>query len=1363
MHAKKFWIWLAIAAGVLLLLSGGQARAIDAGINVDIRQDLNLPTAQLPNGFQLKGRIESGLPGGAWGQPPVLTDHYDGPFVGFTPQIVNDPDPAQNWFQVTCTWVGQPVANNQVIHLGVFFNATCHNVVIEVTGRWMRNGLPIGTGLNHGFVPIPGFRVLDTEPQQFLHVQNGDLDTIVDLGEIEMRVISAKVFAVENKAQLTSLLGPMPYHELRSGGLESGVPWVPVANLLGEISPINPINLPVGMPDSFFDVFLSVPGPYFPIMPQPVPPGGFLLAKQQIEFVSNTGMIDQRWVWEVHEAHQADLGDAPDSTNSWGAQMTAYPAGGPPGVVANFPTVYQIGSPPWGPMHLQPQAVAWLGQTVTLEMEADIGPDQDVVNNIQPVADTPNTDVADDGVQVPLTLPHCTSTTFPFTVTVANNPVAVPLFVNVWFDWNRDADWDDGFQCPDGSAAPEWAVQNQPIGVLAPGPHVITSNPFVPYNLTPGQSQPIWMRIMVAEQPWAPSGVGVGYAGGGPAQGYAYGETEDYYFTPLEPVADDFGDAPAPYPTKIANNGAQHGQSQLWLGNRVDYEADGQPTPLGDGDDLNPLGPPSDEDGVSFVTPLAVGQPATIQVILNPALLTPALLSAWVDFNGDGNWGTAGDQIYVAQPIFPGPNLLTFIVPPTATPNITTFARFRVHTNPGGIAFTGRIPYGEVEDHLVHLVSAAKWSQLPHGNGAGFDGPSDLWYTPGGAAGTKWIQTPSIGLPGLHAHDYSDLTGMHRITLADDWQCQGGLVSDFHWWGNYELMQPGVEWRGSGISAFQLSIHPCAGPGAPWCLPMDPPILPFTVSFASVHESDTGLVNSEGCRIYYYTATVVPPFPQQQGTWYWFDVTAKSVDPTNPPHWRWQEARRDLPPPLGHAPAASRLDANPWQTITWTVPAPTRYSDMAFVVSTNEPGLSVNRVIADDFISDGRPINGLRWWGSYLDPRYAPGPQVDPFHVIDGWLISFHGPNPADPQCPRGADDAQGMLGVYFAPASAVTISATNTTDCNGQAVYQYNVDLAACCLLCAEPDSRNGLTPAQDELFREQPGLTYWLDIQAVVGAKWTRPQTGGACAVQYTGHLPSDLAGLNGHFWGWHTSPANTPPYPPLQTACVGRITSFNELPPECWEYGEWVKQPWLCPTTPQPVQMAFELLTTVLPEIQACCLPDGSCLDISTGDCIFLHNGTPRGAGTNCAGLSPSIVQNLTSSVVCEGDSASLSVIACGTPPLTYRWYHDGLLLPTVIGPTLFIPAAALSDAGVYTVTVSNAHGAAGAGPATLTVWDRGSGDANLSGTVNGLDIQPFVHVVLGVIGDAHHRCVCDMNGDGSVNALDVGPLVTRLLAP
>ena len=223
-----------------------------------------------------------------------------------------------------------------------------------------------------------------------------------------------------------------------------------------------------------------------------------------------------------------ELGDAPDSTNNSGLAMTAYPAAG---TVANYPTVYLTGSPPFGPIHWQPQAVAWLGPGVTLENEADVGPDQDPTNNIIPLTNTPDQDLADDGVlNMPLILPHCLLTTFQYQVNVVNPNV--DLYVNVWFDWNRDGDWDDTATCGLNSA-PEWAVQNQllPAGSMVVGINQKTTPSFRPWHPT-GEQQPttkIWMRITLSEQSWAGSGSG----GSGPPAGYYFGETEDYSFVPI--------------------------------------------------------------------------------------------------------------------------------------------------------------------------------------------------------------------------------------------------------------------------------------------------------------------------------------------------------------------------------------------------------------------------------------------------------------------------------------------------------------------------------------------------------------------------------------------------------------------------------------------------------------------------------------------------------------------------------------------------------------------------------------------------------------------------------------------------------------
>ncbi|NIS79487.1 MAG: hypothetical protein GTO14_04585 [Anaerolineales bacterium] len=229
---------------------------------------------------------------------------------------------------------------------------------------------------------------------------------------------------------------------------------------------------------------------------------------------------------------ESDLGDAPDSTNNLGPAMTAYPMGGPMGVQANYPTVFNdaSGTGPHGPIHLNPLAVAHLGKSITRETEADIGPDADGLNNIDPLTNSPNRDGADDGVIFPLNLPHCSWITFDYLVNITNP--GGDLWVNVWFDWNRDGDWDDTLSCP-GAPAPEWAVQNQYLFNLPAGLHQLTTPAFLSWHPQWG-SKYIWMRITLSEQPWTGgSNPGVkGNGGSGPAEGYQIGETEDYYFVP---------------------------------------------------------------------------------------------------------------------------------------------------------------------------------------------------------------------------------------------------------------------------------------------------------------------------------------------------------------------------------------------------------------------------------------------------------------------------------------------------------------------------------------------------------------------------------------------------------------------------------------------------------------------------------------------------------------------------------------------------------------------------------------------------------------------------------------------------------------
>ena len=230
-----------------------------------------------------------------------------------------------------------------------------------------------------------------------------------------------------------------------------------------------------------------------------------------------------------------DLGDAPDRTNNSGSIMRAYAQ---PWVGARYPTVFDDGSGvgPFGPVHLNNQLAAYLGSGITAETEADIGPDEDGVNNINPGANSPDHDEGDDGVAMPLILPDCRWAAIDYEVTVIDPDVV--LWVNVWLDFNRDGDWDDTVDCPAGPAT-EWAVQNQYLFNLPEGQTTITTPAFLSAH-PEGAHEQIWMRITLSEQPWTGgSNPGArGNGGSGPQTKYEIGETEDYFFIP-ETVSDE--------------------------------------------------------------------------------------------------------------------------------------------------------------------------------------------------------------------------------------------------------------------------------------------------------------------------------------------------------------------------------------------------------------------------------------------------------------------------------------------------------------------------------------------------------------------------------------------------------------------------------------------------------------------------------------------------------------------------------------------------------------------------------------------------------------------------------------------------------
>ena len=169
----------------------------------------------------------------------------------------------------------------------------------------------------------------------------------------------------------------------------------------------------------------------------------------------------------------------------------------------------------------------------------------------------------------------------------------------------------------------------------------------------------------------------------------------------------DWGDAPdnagvPVYPTLFANNGARHVMvnnakvGTLCLGTAIDPEGNGQPANQDDA-----LGAtPDDEEGVTNL--LVIIPQGTVDVfVTTPAGVLGGWLNAWIDFNIDGDWDDAGEQIFNGQWLNTGANNgLTFPVPLTATANLPTWSRWRMGTRIN-LGVRGATKNGEVEDYYI--------------------------------------------------------------------------------------------------------------------------------------------------------------------------------------------------------------------------------------------------------------------------------------------------------------------------------------------------------------------------------------------------------------------------------------------------------------------------------------------------------------------------------------------------------------------------------------------------------------------------------------------------------------------------------------
>jgi hypothetical protein len=665
----------------------------------------------------------------------------------------------------------------------------------------------------------------------------------------------------------------------------------------------------------------------------------------------------------------------------------------------------------------------------------------------------------------------------------------------------------------------------------------------------------------------------------------------------LGEAEDDFGDAPdSPYPTLLLNNGARHTVVPgVYLGAAIDAELDGWQDPSALGDDNHGI---DDEDGVSFST-LRPGQPATIQVTAS----TGGYVSAWLDFDANGSWAETDNRIVNNVAVPGGTTTLDFTVPNDAALG-TTFARVRFSTA-GGLSYIGRAADGEVEDYQVTILEAAEHDlgDAPDSTNS-YGVPMTAYPAIGTLANFPTVY--QIGSPPFGPIHLDPLVAAYlgaTVTLEDE----ADIGPDQDPQNNILPLQDTANQDGGddGVQV-PLALPRCQETTFDYLVTVTGTVSPqfyVNVWFDWNRDGDWDDVltcpeaNSApewavqnqlvflpgpGGPYTFTTPSFLPWHPTEPPEEIWMRITLSEQPWTPSPEpgsggsgsahgYRFGETEdyyfvpqvpQVLEPKWVQPPQASGQGFDAVSDLWWPEPP---------------HGPEVNRVMADDFISDGRVVKALNWWGSYWDKLFEPTlPPIEPY-VLDGWLIGFHHVEP-ERTCPPepAVGDVPTALGVYFAAVGAVSITPTPLVDCLGHTVFVYEIDLGQCCLLCSESDPRLPLIvpPARLDGFHEVSGMRYWLSIQAVVGVEWL-PNSTVECEKHLTGHLPSPNT-VDGHFWGWHTSAAEVMPQGPLAEACAGRLLDITPPAPACWDYGEWQKQSWLCDEVPPSrVDQAFELL--------------------------------------------------------------------------------------------------------------------------------------------------------------------------------------------
>jgi hypothetical protein len=128
-----------------------------------------------------------------------------------------------------------------------------------------------------------------------------------------------------------------------------------------------------------------------------------------------------------------------------------------------------------------------------------------------------------------------------------------------------------------------------------------------------------------------------------------------------------------------------------------------------------------------------------------------------------------------------------------------------------------------------------------------------------------------------------------------------------------------------------------------------------------------------------------------------------------------------------------------------------------------------------------------------------------------------------------------------------------------------------------------------------------------------------------------------------------------------------------------------------------------------------------------------------------VPPVITAQPQSQSVFAGDSVTFSVTVTGSAPLSYQWLWNGVGIEGAVAPVLVLPSASHTNAGFYSVVVTNPAGIAASANAELIVTELEAWGDNTLGQIN---VPLTSRDAIAVASGAWHNLA--LRSDGSVVA-------------